>query len=39
MNALQINTIEDVIAQLEKIISECEKNNNPLGYFAALYQK
>lgn len=39
MNTLQINSIEDVIAQLDKIISACEKNNNPLGYFAALYQK
>ena len=39
MNTLQINSIEDVIAQLDKIISTCEKNNNPLGYFAALYQK
>ncbi len=39
MNILPINSIEDVIIQLEKIISECEKNNNPLGYFAALYRK
>jgi hypothetical protein len=39
MNTIQINTIHEVINELEKIISECETNNNPLGYFAALYQK
>ena len=39
MNANQIHTIDEVINELEKIISECETNNNPLGYFAALYQK
>ena len=39
MSTLQINSIDEVINELEKIISECEKNNNPLGYFAALYQK
>jgi len=39
MNTNQINTIDEVINELEKIISECENNNNPLGYFAALYQK
>jgi hypothetical protein len=39
MNTIQFNTIDDVISELQKIISECEKSNNPLGYFAALYQK
>ena len=39
MNTNQINSIEEVISELQKIISECETNNNPLGYFAALYQK
>jgi len=39
MNTLQINSINEVINELDKIISECEKDNNPLGYFAALYQK
>ncbi len=39
MNTIQINTIDEVINELEEIISECEKSNNPLGYFAALYQK
>jgi len=35
----QITTIDEVIATLEIIISESEKNNDTLGYFAALYQK
>ncbi len=35
----QIITIDEVIATLEIIISESEKNNDTLGYFAALYQK
>lgn len=39
MNTLQINSINKVITILDEIISESEKNNNPLGYFAALYQK
>ncbi len=39
MNTIQINTIHEVINELEKIISECETNNDTLGYFAALYQK
>jgi len=33
-----VTTIEEVIAILETIIIESEKNNDPLGYFAALYQ-
>lgn len=32
-------TIDDVIHILEKIILESEKNHDPLGYFAVLYQK
>ncbi len=35
----QITTIDEVIDTLEIIISESEKNNDTLGYFAALYQK
>ena len=33
------NTIDDVIQILDDIITENKANNNPLGYFAALYQK
>ncbi len=32
-------TIDEVIAQLEQIISYCQINNSPAGYFAALYHK
>lgn len=39
MNSYQLNSIDDVISILEKIISENEKNDNPLGYFAVLYHK
>lgn len=38
MSKEQINSIEEVIALLDEIISETEKNENPLGYFAALYR-
>ncbi|MDY8137781.1 DUF5995 family protein [Aquimarina sp. 2201CG5-10] len=34
-----INTIDDVITTLGDIIQDSETNNNPLGYFAALYRK
>jgi len=34
-----INTISDVIRELDIIIADSEKNNSPLGYFAALYRK
>ena len=34
----QVNSIDDVIAVLSDIIVETEKKNDPLGYFAALYQ-
>jgi Family of unknown function (DUF5995) len=33
------SSIDDVIASLEKIITECIANNSRLGYFAALYLK
>ena len=36
---LNINSIDDVIAALEKIIAEAEKNNDVSGYFAVLYLK
>jgi hypothetical protein len=39
MNPMQINTIDDVIAILETIIIEAEKNNDASGYFPTLYQK
>ena len=32
-------TIEEVIAALEQIMDDCERSNNRLGYFAALYHK
>ena len=35
----QINSIDEVIEILGKIITASENNNDPLGYFAALYQK
>lgn len=35
----QITTIDEVIATLEIIISESEKDKDTSGYFAALYQK
>ncbi len=34
-----ISTIDEVIATLDQIILESKQNNNPLGYFAALYRK
>ena len=35
----KINTIDNVIILLDKIIADSENNQNPLGYFAALYRK
>ena len=35
----QIKSIDEVISTLENIIIETEKDQNPLGYFAALYKK
>jgi hypothetical protein len=39
MKSTQLNSIDEVIAILDNIIIETEKNNNPLGYFAVLYRK
>ncbi|OFX63537.1 MAG: hypothetical protein A2066_11690 [Bacteroidetes bacterium GWB2_41_8] len=39
MNLQKINTIDEVISALENIILESEENNDPAGYFAALYLK
>lgn len=36
---LQIKSIDDVIASLDNIIVDAEKNNDTSGYFAALYRK
>jgi len=38
MNLNHANTIDEVVAILETIIIESENSNDPLGYFAALYQ-
>jgi hypothetical protein len=38
MNTENINSINQIITLLDEIISETEKNDNPLGYFAALYR-
>lgn len=34
-----IHSIDQVIEELQQIIELCEQNNDPLGYFAALYQE
>lgn len=39
MNTLNINTIDDVIKELDYIISISKEQGSPLGYFAALYRK
>jgi hypothetical protein len=39
MNLSKASTIDEVIFILENIIIESKENNDPLGYFAALYQK
>ncbi|MDC9724164.1 MAG: DUF5995 family protein [Urechidicola sp.] len=39
MNLQEINTIDQVIEVLNNIIVETKNENNPLGYFAALYKK
>lgn len=36
---LSAKTIDEVILALNKIIAESEQNNDPAGYFAALYRK
>jgi hypothetical protein len=35
MNA---RTIDEVIAELDRVIEDCKETENPLGYFAALYR-
>ncbi|WP_299245464.1 DUF5995 family protein [uncultured Aquimarina sp.] len=35
----QIRTIDDVIVSLDNIILKSQTNNDPLGYFAALYRR
>lgn len=39
MNPISVSKIDDVILALNQIISEAEQNNDPAGYFAALYRK
>lgn len=39
MELEQVKTIDEIILLLEKIVVESIENNNPAGYFAALYQK
>jgi len=39
MNPDKIESIDEVIEILENIILEAEINNDPIGYFAALYKK
>lgn len=34
---MQINTIEEVLVELQNIIDYCKGANNPCGYFAVLY--
>lgn len=34
---MPINTIEEVLVELQRIIDYCKMNNNPCGYFAVLY--
>jgi hypothetical protein len=39
MELEQVKTIDEIILLLEKIVDESINNNDPAGYFAALYQK
>lgn len=39
MNPPKITTISKVILVLERIVKECEEQQNPRGYFAVLYLK
>lgn len=39
MNAMQVQSISDVLQKLEQIIAWAKTNESPLGYFAALYYK
>jgi len=34
---MQINTIDEVLVELQKIKDQCKTTNNPCGYFAVLY--
>lgn len=36
---MQAKTIDEVISILDKIVEECKKTDNPLGYFAILYRQ
>ncbi len=36
---MQVNTIDEVIQQLEAIIQQTLKDENPMGYFAVLYHQ
>lgn len=33
------SSIDNILLQLDEIIEECKSDNDPLGYFAALYRK
>lgn len=39
MIPVSIKTIDEVISALDQIVAESEQNNDPAGYFAALYRK
>lgn len=39
MNFKELKTIDDIVRALEVIILDSLENNDPMGYFAALYQK
>lgn len=39
MNPTTIRFIDEVISALDQIVAESEQNNDPAGYFAALYRK
>lgn len=39
MTPKSIKTIDEVISELDQIVAESEQNNDPAGYFAALYRK
>ncbi|MFL9482854.1 DUF5995 family protein [Chitinophagaceae bacterium LWZ2-11] len=36
---MPLQTIDEVIAAMQQVIDECIKNNDRMGYFAALYHK
>lgn len=39
INRHELKTIDDVLSALEFIVLETEKNGDPMGYFAVLYQR